>query len=159
MTKREQNLIKYLRSYTVATARVDDLKARLQRLQMVLSDSYHGVVIDGLPHGSNAGDGMDKVVMAIDKVDELTKEIERQTQEARDYAKDIIGVISLLPEGTEGRRILELKFIDDLSADDITYRLHVSIATQWRIYYRAISDLAAIPSVTALLEQIEKAER
>lgn len=155
MGKSIKKLIKYLNSYNTAMARVEDLRARRERISQVLGDSYHGIVIDGMPKGGTVTDGMDKVVGAIDKVEAITEELKRQEAEAKDYAADIIAVLSLLPEGSDERRALELRFIDRLSTEAITERLNVAVATYWRIYERALNDLVIMPYVRAIVDQME----
>lgn len=153
MEKMRRRLIKYLGSYNAAMGRVDDLRARRERLEATLG--YTGIVIDGMPKSGTVTDGMNKVVKVIDRVAEISKELQRQEREAADYAIDIIGVLSLLPDGSDDRRALELRFIDRKTTEEIADKMAIGVATYWRIYERAIKDLAAKPEVKAILAETE----
>lgn len=150
-----QRLIRYLNSYRVAVARLNDLRHRREKLKDTLDGSLHGLNYDGMPKAKTVTDGMDRVANAIDKLAEIEQELARQEQEAKDYAAAILATICLLPEGSDGRRALELRFIDGVTTLDACDKLAVSERTYWRIYHGALDSLLSFESVKAILEEME----
>ena len=153
MEKKKQ-LIKYLNSYRVALARLEDLRQRRATLARSL-DPLHGVSYDGMPKSKTVTDGMDKVARTLDRLAEIEEDLKRQEQEAKDYAAAILVTISLLPEGSDGRRALELRFIDGVTTGTACGKLCVSDRTYWRIYHSALNDLLKFNQVIELINEME----
>lgn len=150
----KRRLIKYLSSYRVAVARLEDLRQRRARIAATI-DPMHGLNYDGMPKSTTVTDGMDRVVTAIDKLAEIDKELRSQEEAAKDYAAEILDTISKLPEGSDGRRALELRFIDGATTLEAADKLAVSSATYWRVYNRALTALLDDPGVKAKIENEE----
>ena len=151
----EKELLKqYLASYRVAVARLEDLRHRRIQLAKTI-DPLHGLNYDGMPRAHNVTDGMDRVVKALDKLAEIDAELQRQEHEAKDYAAAILGTLSLLPEGSDSRRALELRFIDGLTTLDACGKMAVSDRTYWRIYDTALDSLLEFEAVKAIIREME----
>ena len=151
----KRRLIKYLSSYRVAVARLEDLRQRRARIAATI-DPMHGLNYDGMPKSTTVTDGMDRVVTAIDKLAEIDKELRSQEEAAKDYAAEILDTISKLPEGSDGRRALELVFIDNCPTLEACDKLAVSLRTYWRIYHGALDELLQDPEVKERLEEVDQ---
>lgn len=150
----KRRLIRYLSSYRVAVARLEDLRQRRARIVATI-DPLHGLNYDGMPKGTTVTDGMDKVAGALDKLAEIDRELREQEEAAKEYAAEILATISKLPEGSDGRRALELRFIDGATTPEAYGKLAVSDRTYWRIYHGALEELLQEPDVKARIEEKE----
>lgn len=135
-----QELIKWLNSYRVAVARIHDLRKRRAQLSESLAHTP-GFNYDGMPKGTTVTDGMDSVVKKLDRLAEIEAELAQQEIVARDYVAEILTALNKLPEGSEGRRALELRHIDGLTILDACDKMNVSERTYWRLYNNAIDEL------------------
>lgn len=153
MEKKKQ-LIKYLNSYRAAVARLEDLRRRRAQLASALNP-YHGLTYDGMPKAHNVTDGMDKVAQTLDKLADIDAKLREQEQAAADYAAQILATLALLPDGSDGRRALELRFIDGVTTGTACGKLCVSDRTYWRIYHSALNDLLKFNQVIELINEME----
>lgn len=125
--KLDKKLFKYRNCLEAITA----LEERRELIKSTFS-YIPTITLDGMPKGSNKGDGAARLTMRLDEVD--TK-IKLQLDKATQMLIEIMDIISLLPELTDERLIFELKYLDGYNHDEIADRIHMSrssINRKWK---------------------------
>lgn len=137
---------------------VEEVKARLQRYnnlrrecrklqkniraRRVNMTAPRAIKTDALPGGRG-----NSLEAAIERIDELERELHRLEHEADIARADAETLIGLAGSG-DGREILRLRYLDGVRFEEIPDRLPVSYRTMYRRYKEAIHEIAEKLAVT-----------
>ena len=153
MTKKDIETLQHvLRSYRKYLEYLGDLAERRARIKNELHDPSRPIILDGLPHGTEKTDGMDRVAKYIDQLDQLDAQIDAEMVKTMTNCREVYGIIAKLPYGDE-RRVLEMRYLDGAHGWDIAEKINCSIATVWRRHSAGLAMLAELPEVQAIIQR------
>lgn len=150
MSAEERNLNKYLYEYVVLIKRKKELEQRKAEIKKEFS-YIKSPNLDSVSSGVIIGEnGAEKL---IDKLDEIDGEIKKQIDRAIKKVSEIIKIISFLQIGSIERGILEKKYIDRMTWDEICKKETISKSCAKRHWKKGLDELLKKKEVRDILEK------
>ena len=131
----------YLRQYATADAEINDLLRRKEEIMSRLTRITP--TYSGMPGGG--GDG-DKYTNGVAKIIELEQEMDRRTDDLVDKRREIERCIDATPDAAE-RRLLKLRYIDDMKWERIALEMSYTQRQVLRIHGNALENLHIVQDV------------
>lgn len=152
LTKEAEQLNKYLSQYKYCIARKTALENRKSEIIKLFDYPISSVNLDGMPRGSSSVLGCAEISL---KLDEINSIIKKQMETASKTLYDTIKIISLLPENSMERIIVENRYIDLYNWNRICHQNHISRSPAIRRWKCGIYMLLEIEEVKQILNASE----
>ena len=146
-----EDLRQYLRGYTIAARRVDDLKERVRSIREDYSALTASKISAVVARAGISDPTPKKTLIADDAEERLTIAMD----EAKAALLEREALISLLPATSVERRVLELKYIDGKEDWDIGGAIGRSGSVVRDIERNGLDILLTFPSVRKVLKEGE----
>ena len=140
MTDKEQKekLKEFLAQYKIVKLRRDQLKKRHKLLKEDLENPLKGVKYGGMPTNHLPSTGAASIIYRIAEIEErILLETEKMTR----AVNEVLDILDYLPDDSEGKLILELKYIDCMEWLSIAENMYISRSQCFRLEDRALSKL------------------
>lgn len=154
-----RQLNEYLYQYKNCIGKKRALENRRQEIIREFNSPLNSIKYDGMPRRNREGLGSATLSFRMDEIDERIKE---QLDKATRVLTDIMDIIEFLPENSTERSILEHKYIDRYSWEQICRIEHMSRtpATQyWRKGLLKLLEFEKVKTVLAENGKKNEAER
>lgn len=136
-TEREA-LQDFLASYRLARLRLEKLKARHRTLIEDMETPLKGAKYDSMPSSGTASEGAATIIY---KIAEIESRIKEQCQTMSLYCVKVMDILDFLPDASEGKLILELRYIDGMELIDICENICRSRSSCYRQEIQALDEL------------------
>lgn len=140
-------LDKYLSTYNRCVNRKRSLERRQAAIKKEFESPLRAVPMSGMPRGSSTGVGCAALSYELDEIN--TRIDEKIEEMKKEYIK-INDIIEFLPDNSTERSILEYKYIDGHSWNDICRLEHISktpAIQYWRKGLYQLLEFAKIQSI------------
>lgn len=146
-------LNKYLYQYKNCICKKHSLENRRKEIVKEFDNPLSAINYDGMPRGSGEGLGCAALSFRLDEIDTRIRE---QIDKATKALSDIMDVIEFLPENSTERSILEHKYIDRYSWEQICRVEHMSRTPATRYWRKGLYQLLEFKKVNVILHEYEK---
>lgn len=145
----KEKLRNYLRQFTIASLRMDKLKQRHDMLVNDLNAPLQGTKYSSMPtcHSAPSG-GAASIIYRVAEIEEM---ISKQHDKMADTCIKIMSILEMLPDESDERLVLELKYIDRMSMKDIEESIFKSLSSCYRIENSGIDKLLEYDRVRELI--------
>lgn len=146
-------LDQYLSQYRRCLGRKKTLENRRLEIEREFYSPLSGINYDGMPHGS--GTNMGCAALSF-KLDEINTRIKEQSSKSVKILAEIMDIIEFLPENSTERSIVEHKYIDRKSWNQICKIEHLSRTPATRHWRKGLYHLLEFKKVQQILHEYEK---
>lgn len=143
-------LKEYLNQYNKEAKYKHDLENRLKRIEREMEFPLRGIGYSPLPM-NNTGSSKGASSYTLRKA-EIEDRIQEQIELIANSLINIMSVLDYLPIGSEGRRILEYRYIDDIPWSKVYEKMHLSKTPCFDRVNEAYAELLKYPRVVYILE-------
>ena len=131
MTTDERNVQRqrvrdYLSRYKIIKRRIAQLTKRLTELQEDENEPINGIRYSVMPKGSKVSDG---AAAYLYRKEDVIEQINTEIQNKYKALSDALIVLKAIPLDSIERNVIESKYIDNLSNDDICQEMYWSYAS------------------------------
>lgn len=146
-------LNQYLGQYKRCINRKRALERRRDDIIREFNSPLSSVSYDGMPHGSGENVGCAAISF---RLDEINTRIEEQKEKAVKVLTEIMNIIEFLPENTMERAIIEHRYIDRQSWEQICKIEHISRTPGTKYWRKGLYDLLEFKKVQQIVEKYKK---
>lgn len=146
-------LNQYLNQYKRCIERKKSLERRQKEIVWELDHPLSGISYDGMPHGSSEGVGCAAISY---RLDEIKTRIEEQREKSVKVLAEIMDIIEFLPENSMERSIIEHKYIDRFSWNQICRAEHISRTPGTKHWRKGLYMLLEFKKVQQIVHEYEK---
>lgn len=143
-------LKKYLGQYVRCESNLELLDKRLSKVNAKFQNIMKSPVYSGMPHTPSPAKNKNEELVEL-RVDLLNEITERQQNSLR-IMREVEGVISLLPDNSKGRQILEYRYLTCLTWEEIYDEMLMSHTPVDQIFKRTLEYLIELPEVRGKVE-------
>ena len=153
--KRERALLRsYLSRYRKAKNRVQKLRTRRQEFIEDMKYPLGAQSYSGLPRSSTPNDGAATYVFRLCEIEE---KIIEQEKNANNIMLQIMDIMDFLPEDSESRCLLEMKYIDGLSEKQImAAQFYSSRSSVAKYINNGLNELLTFKKIQNIITRYEK---
>ena len=152
--ERRELLKLYLNRYNKAKNRMAALdktyKTILADAKVPYQSSYSK---DTKVQSSSSGEGMVSVII---RLDEIRERMEDQRKELSSLTLEFFDVLDFLPTESEGRSLLEMKYIQQQSDVSIYRSMYISKSQYYKLLNQTLDKLLRFSKVNEILNNYEK---
>lgn len=143
----------FLASYRLARLRLEKLKVRHRTLIEDMETPLKGAKYDSMPSNDAASEGAAAIIY---KIAEIEGKIKEQCQTMSLYCVKVMEILDFLPDTSEGKLILELRYIDGMELIDICENICKSRSSCYRQEIQALDELLGFERVRDIVGLIEE---
>ena len=145
-------LDQYLFQYRKCLSRKKELEVRRKDIEWEFNHPLKGVSYDGMPHGSGENVGCAALSFRLDEIDTRIKE---QMVKAAKVLTEIMDVIGFLPENSNERSIIEMRYIDRKNWVQICREEHLSKTPATRYWKKGLYTLLEFKKIQQIMAEYE----
>lgn len=135
----KKKLQHYLAQFKAASIRQQQLKKRHDLLSEDLKVPLQGSHYGSMPTNTNVPSaGAASILFRIAEIEEMIRE---QTERAADICLRVMTILDFLPDASDERLIMELRYIDGMDCQDIAENTNFGRTTCYRIEQNALDIL------------------
>ena len=149
-------LREYLRQYRKATERKHALERRLKRIRAELNSPSLGGAFGKV--GSNSGTPSVGAAGIAYRIDDIETRIREQIKAMTKALVQIMDIIEYLPPTDAGRTILEKRYVDCLSWNQISAEMYIGRSRCAELERQALTALLEKKRVRAILDRWQNQE-
>lgn len=138
----------YLAGYRLARLRLEKLKKRHRVLTEDMETPLKGTKYDSMPSSGTASEGAASIIC---KIAEIEARIKEQCSSMSLYCIRVMEIIEFLDDTSNGRLILELRYIDGMEMVDICENMCKSRSTCYRLEIQALDELLKLDRVRDII--------
>lgn len=143
-------LNRYLGQYRHCITVKKDLESRLRDIQYEFDHPLGSVKMDGMPKGNATSVGCAALTLRLDEIETRIKD---QIDKSMLVLNDIMNIIDLLPENSMERIIIERRYIDRLSWDQIAMKEHIGRTPAIRWWRKGLYALLEFQKIQEILSK------